>query len=222
MMLIDLLDQSIVSMKEIHELEKSFNDVQKQKKNDRIYTTAVSESYLMVQAVSSGMSQLDFSVSLKTKSRVAGLLKSSGDAVAHGMVQETTANYLQREVLAIKKSILQEWSEHYDKIATPKISMLQTVKGIVPEREKVDYASNKIKMGATWDFKRDNLDKMKKGLQEADEIIENLGFGETSNEIIEFLKKVVTGKASVHDLTPAVLSWLIDKNMTTKLAVSFK
>ena len=34
-MLIDLLDQSIIAMKEIYELEKSSNDVQKQEKNDR-------------------------------------------------------------------------------------------------------------------------------------------------------------------------------------------
>ena len=34
-MLVDLLDQSIIDMKEIYELEKSSNDVQKQEKNDK-------------------------------------------------------------------------------------------------------------------------------------------------------------------------------------------
>ena len=109
-MLIDLLDQSIIAMREIHELEKSSNDVRKQEKNDKIYSTAVSESHLIVQAVSNGMLQLDFSVSSEAKSRVIGLLKSSSDAVARGMVQESTANFIQKEVSAIKKSILQEWS----------------------------------------------------------------------------------------------------------------
>ena len=72
-MLIDLLDQSIIAMKEIHELEKSSNDVQKQEKNDKIYATAVNESHLIIQAVSNCMLQLDFSVSPETKSRVIGL-----------------------------------------------------------------------------------------------------------------------------------------------------
>ena len=36
-MLVDLLDQSIIAMKEIYELEKSSNDVQKQEKNDKIF-----------------------------------------------------------------------------------------------------------------------------------------------------------------------------------------
>ena len=37
-MLVDLLDQSIIAMKEIYELEKSSNDVQKQEKNDKIFS----------------------------------------------------------------------------------------------------------------------------------------------------------------------------------------
>ena len=47
-MLIDLLNQSIIAMKEIHELEKSSNDVQKQEKNDKIYATADHVSASMV------------------------------------------------------------------------------------------------------------------------------------------------------------------------------
>lgn len=66
-MLINLLEQSIIAMKEIHELEKSSNDVQKQEKNDNIYSTAINESHLIVQAVSNGMLQLDFFVSPETK-----------------------------------------------------------------------------------------------------------------------------------------------------------
>ena len=41
-MLVDLLDQSIIDMKEIYELEKSSNDVQKQEKNDKIFSNVVS------------------------------------------------------------------------------------------------------------------------------------------------------------------------------------
>lgn len=221
-MLVDLLDQSIIAMKEIYELEKSSNDVQKQEKNDKIFSNVVSENHLMVNAVTNSMSQLGFVISQETKGRVIGLLKSSSDAVSRGLIQESTANYLQKEVFTIKKAILQEWSDYYHKVADQKINMLQTIKGIAPEREKVDYASNKIKLGASWDFKQDNLDKMEKGLQEADEIINSLGFGEDGAEIIAFLKKVASGKASVHDLTSDILNWLMENKMTSKLAVSFK
>ena len=221
-MLIDLLDQSIIAMKGIYELEKTSKDVQRQEKNDRIFSNVVSENHLMIMAVTNSMSQLGFVISQETRGKVIGLLKSSRDAVSRGLVQESTVKYLQKEVLAIKKAILQEWSDYYHRVADQKINMLQTIKGIAPEREKVDYASNKIKLGISWNFKQDNLDKMEKGLQEADEIINSLGFGEDSAEILAFLKKVASGKASVHDLTPDILHWLMENNMTSKLAVSFR
>ena len=221
-MLVDLLDQSIIAMKEIYELEKTSNDVQKQEKNDKIFSNVVSENHLMVNAVTNSMSQLGFVISQETRGKVIGLLKSSCDAVSRGLIQESTANYLQKEVFNIKKAILQEWSNYYHRVADQKINMLQTIKGIAPEREKVDYASNKIKLGVSWDFKQDNLDKMEKGLQEADEIINSLGFGEDGAEILVFLKKVASGKASVHDLTPDIFNWLKENNMTSKLAVSFR
>lgn len=209
-------------MKEIYELEKSSNDVQKQEKNDKIFSNVVSENHMMVKVVTNSMSQLGFVISQETRGKVIGLLKSSYDAVSRGLIQESTANYLQKEVFNIKKAILQEWSNYYHRVADQKINMLQTIKGIAPEREKVDYASNKIKLGASWDFKQDNLDKMEKGLQEADEIINSLGFGEDGAEILVFLKKVASGKASVHDLTTDILNWLKENNMTSKLAVSFR
>ena len=211
-MLVDLLDQSIIAMKEIYELEKSSNDVQKQEKNDKIFSNVVSENHLMVKAVTNSMSQLGFVISQETRGKVIGLLKSSYDAVSRGLIQESTANYLQKEVFNIKKAILQEWLNYYHRVADQKINMLQTIKGIAPEREKVDYASNKIKLGASWDFKQDNLDK----------IINSLGFGEDGAEILVFLKKVASGKASVHDLTPDIFNWLKENNMTSKLAVSFR
>ena len=113
----------------------------------------------MVQAVTNSMSQLGFTISQETREKVIGLLKSSNDAVSRGLIQESTANYMQKEVFTIKKAILQEWSDYYHRVADQKINMLQTIKGIVPEREKVDYASNKIKYGASWEFKQDNLDR---------------------------------------------------------------
>ena len=75
-MLIDLLDQSIIAMKGIYELEKTSNDVQRQEKNDRIFSNVVSENHLMIMAVTNSMSQLGFVISQETRGKVIGLLKS--------------------------------------------------------------------------------------------------------------------------------------------------
>ena len=221
-MLIDLLEKNIEEMKQVHELEKVSNDLQKQEKNDRIYKLAIDEEYSIITAVTKGMEQLQFSVSFELKNRIEQFLEFSSEVISVGMVQETSAKNIQREVATIRKLILQEWTEYYHKIADQKISMLQAIKEIAPEKEKIDYAYNKIKAGALWDFNQDKLDKMKRGLEEADVIIENLGLGGRGDEIIEFLKKVVAGKASVKDLTPIIFNWLIDKNMTSKFGIIFR
>lgn len=102
-MLIDVLEKSIVDMQEIHELEKSSNDVQKQEKNDKIYVAAVDDTFYVVKSVSQSMTQLQFAVSNETRSKMISLIKTCDDAIAKGMVQETTANYIQKEVNGIKK-----------------------------------------------------------------------------------------------------------------------
>ena len=79
-MLVDLLDRSIIAMKEIYELEKSSNDVQKQEKNDKIFSNVVSENHLMVKAVTNSMSQLD----LLSRRKLGGRLL---DCLNHRMMQ---------------------------------------------------------------------------------------------------------------------------------------
>ncbi|MCI9680371.1 MAG: hypothetical protein HFI26_03185 [Lachnospiraceae bacterium] len=218
-MLTDILDQSIAAMKEISELEKASHDAQKQEKNDRVYELAVDESYIIADSVSSAMEQFEFLISAEIKNKMEFILRSCMNAVAGDLVDEGVVNNIQKEINNIKKDILKEWQIFYHQIADQKINMLQTVRGIAPEKEKIDYASNKIKIGASWEFKKSNLDKMEKGLSEAESILESLGL---TDEVTEFLKKVVLGKANVNDLTPDVLSWLTDKNMSSKLAISFR
>ena len=218
-MLTDILDQSIAAMKEISELEKASHDAQKQEKNDRVYELAVDESYIIADSVSSAMEQFECLISAEIKNKMEFILRSCMNAVAGDLVDEGVVNNIQKEINNIKKDILKEWQIFYHQIADQKINMLQTVRGIAPEKEKIDYASNKIKIGASWEFKKSNLDKMEKGLSEAESILESLGL---TDEVTEFLKKVVLGKANVNDLTPDVLSWLTDKNMSSKLAISFR
>ena len=56
----------------------------------------------MVKAIDSSMSQVGFATSEEARNKVIKFLKSSSDAVAIGMVQESTASFLQKEELAIK------------------------------------------------------------------------------------------------------------------------
>lgn len=218
-MMLSALDKCILEMNEIKELEKASNDSQKQEKIDRTFRDTVNESERMILAIKSSNQQFGFKLSGEQKQKLAAILKSCLEAIERGNIQETTANYQLQELNRVKKAILQEWATHFSSVTEQKIRMLQTIKGIASDKNKIDYAVNKMNYGKSWDYKQENLDMMAKGIVEADDIIQSLGL---IDEVTEFFEKVVAGKAHIGDLTPKIISWIEGKNLSSKLRINFK
>ena len=218
-MMLSALDKCILEMNEIKELEKASNDSQKQEKIDRTFRDTVSESERVILAIKSSNQQFCFKLSREQKQKLAAILKSCLEAIERGNIQETTANYQLQELNRVKKAILQEWATHFSSVTEQKIRMLQTIKGIASDKNKIDYAVNKMNYGKSWDYKQENLDMMAKGIVEADDIIQSLGL---IDEVTEFFEKVVAGKAHIGDLTPKIISWIEGKNLSSKLRINFK
>lgn len=218
-MMLSALDKCILEMNEIKELEKASNDSQKQEKIDRTFRDTVSESERVIFAIKSCNQQFCFKLSAEQKQKLSAILKNCLEAIERGDIQETTANYQLQELNRAKKAILQEWATHFSSVTEQKIRMLQTIKGIASDKNKIDYAVNKINYGKSWDYKQENLDMMAKGIVEADDIIQSLGL---IDEVTEFFEKVVAGKAHIGDLTPKIISWIEGKNLSSKLRINFK
>ena len=218
-MMLSALDKCILEMNEIKELEKASNDSQKQEKIDRTFRDTVNESERMILAIKSSNQQFGFKLSGEQKQKLAAILKSCLEAIERGNIQETTANYQLQELNRVKKAILQEWATHFSSVTEQKIRMLQTIKGIASDKNKIDYAVNKMNYGKSWDYKQENLDMVAKGIVEADDIIQSLGL---IDEVTEFFEKVVAGKAHIGDLTPKIISWIEGKNLSSKLRINFK
>lgn len=216
--MLSALDKCILEMNEIKELEKASNDSQKQEKIDRTFRDTVSESERVILAIKYCDQQFCFKLSMEQKQKIATILKSCLEAIERGNIQETTANYQLQELNRVKKTILQEWATHFSYVTERKIRMLQTIKGISSDKNKIDYAVNKMNYGKSWDYKQENLDMMAKGIVEADDIIQSLGL---IDEVTEFFEKVVAGKAHIGDLTPKIISWIEEKNLSSKLRINF-
>ena len=218
-MILSALDKCILEMNEIKELEKASNDSKKQEKIDRTFRDTVSESERVILAIKASNRQFCFELSAEQKQKLTSILKSCLKAIERGDIQEATANYQLQELNRVKKAILQEWATHFSSVTEQKVRMLQTIKGIATDKNKIDYAVNKINYGKSWDYKQENLDMMAKGIIEADDIIQSLGL---IDEVTEFFEKVVAGKAHIGDLTPRIISWIEGKNLSSKLRINFK
>lgn len=218
-MLLEELDDCIHEMNEIGVLEQNAYDFQKQEQNDRIFKETVAETLKVIMSIQKAYSEMSFRISAQQKQKLLDLLEMCAGALEGGRIQETTATVVQKELKFIKKEIIEEWAVKYRHITYHKTNMLQNVKGVAPDQSRINIAINKIIKGANWNFNDNMLDLMQVGIKESDEIIQSLGL--TSDEVIEFLNKVSVGKATVMDLTPAVLSWIKEKDLSGKLVIAF-
>lgn len=218
-MIFDDLDKCIDNMNEIKELEQSLDDLQRQERIENIFKSCISETVKIINAIQKGYVEFSFKISLEQKQNLLRLIKEYERSMNSQKIREDRVVYLQRECNLVKKEIAREWDRWYTNFSSPVINMLQNVKKIVENQDKVTFAVNKIKEGKNWDFKIEVLDRMKRGRMEADDIIRNLGL---IKEVSVFLEKVSSGNATLSDLNDKVIRWLEEKKMTERLAISFR
>ena len=218
-MIFDDLDKCIDNMNAIKELEQSSDDLQRQERIENIFKSCISETVKMINAIQKGYVEFSFKISLEQKQNLLRLIKEYERSMNSQKIREDRVVYLQRECNLVKKEIAREWDRWYTNFSSSVINMLQNVKKIVENQDKVTFAVNKIKEGKNWDFKIEVLDRMKRGRMEADDIIRNLGL---IKEVSVFLEKVSSGNATLSDLNDKVIRWLVEKKMTERLAISFR
>lgn len=217
-MISDALSICIDEMKEIKDLEKAASDTEKQQKIDTTFSVCVNEICSVVDATESCRNIYPFKPSIEQREKIKVFLQDCEKAIQKGVVQEAASKSIQLDAKKIRTAILQEWTAYYSSLTGQKISMLQTVKGITPDKNKTEYAIGKIQKGASWNYDQQNILTMKKGMDEAARIVNELGLDDT---ILAFLKKVADGDATVYDLSTYVLSWLQNEKLQTKIKLVF-
>ena len=113
-----------------------------------------------------------------------------------------------------------EWKEYYLNATANILSLLDIVKGIIPDEKKAIYAMNKIRKASSWNTSIDNYNYLKQGIEEADKILEDLDL-EKDSVILAFLKLVSEGKATILNLTDEILAWIKAENLADKLYINF-
>ena len=217
-MIVKEIKSCMESMKEIHDLEQKQKANQKIEKLDRDFRDNVEEIVRIVYALEYCKKQLGFLVSLEIKNKLYSLIKSCSEAASRSTISEANIKQVAQELPKLKQNVLTEWGNYFHAIADQHINMLNTIKGVVPDANKVVYAVNKINGGKFWDFKQERIDLIDKGLKEADSIIKDLAL---TDEVTAFFVKVVGGTATIDDLSAEVLTWINEKKISQKIKISF-
>lgn len=219
-MLIDTLNECIIDMKTVREMETASADTKKQAAADYNFKQMILGLKQMIEEVNLAVENSEFRPSANVISALKSFLGSCDKVIQIGAANNATTQYISSESKKLYDIIGQEWSEYYSNAAANVLSLLDTVKGIIPDESKAIYAANKIKKAAAWNTTIDNYNYLKQGIAEADKILEELDL-EKDSEILSFLRLVSEGKATLLCLTNEILDWVNKEKLAGKIYLRF-
>lgn len=219
-MLFDTLNACIIDMKTVKEMEMVSTDTQKQADANYAFKQIIQDLQTTTIALKAAIDNSGFKPSMSVINALKTYLAACDKVINDGTASALINNFIRTETKKITASIASEWSIYYQESTANIISLLETVRGIIPDSNKATYAINKIRKASNWNTSPDAFALMKQGLDDADLILKSLDFEEDS-EVLEFLKLVGEGSATVQNLTEKILIWLKKKGIEDKLAISF-
>lgn len=219
-MLIDTLNECIIDMKTVRQMETASADTKKQAMADYNFKQLIFSLKQMIDEVNLAVENSEFRPSVNVISALKSFLGSCDKVVQVGAANDATTRYITDESKKLYAVIGKEWKEYYLNATANILSLLDIVKGIIPDEKKAIYAMNKIRKASSWNTSIDNYNYLKQGIEEADKILEDLDL-EKDSVILAFLKLVSEGKATILNLTDEILAWIKAENLADKLYINF-
>lgn len=219
-MLIDTLSEYIIDMKTVQELETATADTKKQATDNYNFKQMVAGLKTIVEEVTLAVNNSEYRPSANVVSALKSFLALCDKIIQVGAANSATTNYINTESKKLYAVIGQEWGEYYSKCTSNILSLLGTVKYVLPDENKANYAINKIKKASMWNTTIDHYNYLKQGMVEANQILNDLDLGDNP-EILEFLKLVSEGNATMLNLTDDILKWIKAEKLADKMFINF-
>lgn len=218
-MLTGVLNECIIEMKDVKELENTLDDTKKQAKADYDFKMVVLYVNKMVCEIKSASENVGFKPSANIISSLKSIVYELDKVVGSGVAKEGSTSFLSKESKNTYVQINEYWKQFYQEKTSGILSLLDTVKEIIEDKQKTQYTINKIKKGFLWNTEENNLMLMRTGLKEASIILNKL---ELDDNIVAFIKLVGDGSATLANLTKEIIDWIQRENLSEKLTIGFK
>lgn len=215
-MMIDVLNKKIKDMKDLRQREERRDNKAAQDALDLRFKTLTSQIHSLMTALQYTKENMQFQLSDAVLSDLESLLTEHKAVIRSGFAEKDAINQAEIDFKSIQQSIKKEWSKQYSALTNATISTLQVISGI--DSEHVSKCLEGIAKGSTWTTSIGDFKTMDRSLSEAKTLIERLGLDQ---QIIAFLQKMNSGKATVVDLDDKVLRWLKEESLDKRVNLSF-
>lgn len=211
----DAINSRIKAMRDYSSLAQLKANKDQQLQTDEEYRRVVNNVNAFAKALHYAKHNLGFDYSADAKN---AMLKLFNDLVAvreGGLANRDLLRSANTDFSHIQRTIKKEWSSSYKTIAAARNTLL-AIKDLDPNR--IQTYLNDIDAAKEWTGSIASLEKLKNALANAELMIGDLNMDQ---EIVAFLTKVTGGEARVSDLNDNVLNWINERDLGSRIKVSF-
>lgn len=215
-MLIDILGDKINAMKELRLRQERRDNKAAQDAVDHRYRTLSEQINQLITALQFAKIKLAFQLSDEVIKSIETLLMDHKDAVRSGYADKDIVDKEEDELKTLSITIKKEWTKRYKALTDATVSTLKILIDI--DSDKVSDCLEGIERGENWTTDISEFEAMIKSIESANVLISGLGLDE---QIIAFLQKMNSGKATVVDLDEKVINWLKTEALDKKVKLIF-
>ena len=215
-MMIEILNKKINEMKDLRQREERRDNKVAQNALDLQFKILTERIHQQLIALQYTKENAQFQLSDELIVKLRDLLEEHRGSIKDGLVEKDSINKVDTDFKSVQQDIKKEWSKHYLVLTKPTISTLRVISGI--DSAQVGKCLEGIAKGEVWTTNIGEYKAMIKSLADAKILINGMGLDQ---EIISFLQKMNSGKATVMDLNEDVLNWLRKEALDKRVKLSF-
>lgn len=226
-MLIDEMSKTIKALKKLNMVEAAAQDAEKKAKNDKDYSSLVTDFTMSTIKVSETKKRLEFGITAETKQCLEESLTTLEGVIESSVVDEgELANAKTVVNRKLNPALSKEWKEFHVKKTGGVSAKIASIGGLVSDANQITSIKTKIVESQDWSqlhlngsYGNTRLLSLCEGIDQANKLEQGLNL---SPEVSNFVSLVTFGRAKVTDVTPEVLAWIVQEKMVDKFTISFK
>lgn len=215
-MIFDQMERRIKEMKELRRLETIKANRVQQEATDIKYHNLVTQVKGFVNILQYFQTELKFEFSDSYKAEISDLLAKLQEVIKDGYANKDLVTESENDFKNILITIKKDWAKHHTSLTSTTVNTLKIIGGI--ESDQVEACLTDIKNASAWQMDVTVYKKLKKALDSADSLIEKMSLDQ---DIIAFLTKMTSGKATFYDLNDKVMDWIKKESLEKRVKLSF-
>lgn len=215
-MIFDQMERRIKEMKELRRLETIKANRVQQEATDIKYRNLVVQVKGFMNVLQYFQTELKFEVSDSYKAEISALFVKLQEVIKDGYANKDLVIESENDFKNIINTIKKDWTKHHTSLTSTTVNTLKIIGGI--ESDQVEACLTDIKNASAWQMDVTVYKKLKKALDSADSLIEKMSLDQ---DIIAFLTKMTSGKATFYDLNDKVMDWIKKEALEKRVKLSF-